>query len=156
MRSSLDLSAHQALSLAALTVALSACASLRVGSEFERGTNFSGYHTFKWLARERSEASNPVVIRGTQDAVQAELIRKGFTFVRGDTVADLVVDLTSDRRKGSTLPPIRSTIRGSGSGVPRLSANGAMSTGIGREHWRLTYSTHGRSGRSGTVGQRRN
>jgi len=54
---------------------LTACASLRVGSDFDRNATFSGYHAFAWMPREHYGTRNPLVVERTRDAIRAELTK---------------------------------------------------------------------------------
>jgi hypothetical protein len=79
-----------------LTVAfaLAACATLDVGSDFDRAATFTGYRTFAWMARQHPTISNPLNIRRVQDAVNAELEAKGLRLATDLSQADLAVDFT--------------------------------------------------------------
>jgi len=74
--------------MALIALTLSACTTLQVGSDFDRSANFSGYHTFAWMLRERYGSSNPLVVQRAQDAIQAELVHKGFSYVGDSAAAD--------------------------------------------------------------------
>jgi hypothetical protein len=82
------------LSVAALGLVLAACASLKVGQDFDRTSNFSGYRAFSWMPREHYGTRNPLVAQRAREAIQAELTRKGFSNVEDAAAADFVVDFT--------------------------------------------------------------
>lgn len=86
--------AERLLSIALLTICLSACASLRVGSDFERSAIFSGYHAFSFLPQERHGSRNPLVVQRARDAIQGTLTNRGLVFVADSATADFVVDFT--------------------------------------------------------------
>lgn len=79
--------------------ALTACASLRVGSDFDRNAAFSGYHAFAWMPREHYGTRNPLVVERARDAIRAELTNKGFTYAGNAATADFVVDFTIGARE---------------------------------------------------------
>jgi hypothetical protein len=87
------------LSVAALGLVLAACASLKVGQDFDRSSNFSGYRAFSWMPREHHGTRNPLVAQRARDAIQAELTRKGFSYVEDAAAADFVVDFTIGARE---------------------------------------------------------
>jgi hypothetical protein len=82
------------LSVAAIGLVLGACASLKVGSDFDRSASFSGYHVFAWMPREHYGTRNPLVVQRTRDAIQAVLTHKGFSYAEDALAADFVVDFT--------------------------------------------------------------
>jgi len=73
---------------------LTACATLRVGSDFDHTERFSGFHTFSWMPRTNYGSHNPLTVQRARDAIQAALTRKGSTFVSNSTAADFIVDST--------------------------------------------------------------
>ncbi|HVW69100.1 MAG TPA: DUF4136 domain-containing protein [Steroidobacteraceae bacterium] len=87
------------LSLASLGLILGACASVRVGSDFDHSASFSGYHTYSWMERTHRGSRNPLVAQRARDAIQAELTRKGYTNVSEGGSADFVVDFTIGSRE---------------------------------------------------------
>jgi hypothetical protein len=78
--------------------AVAGCTTLRVGSDYDRQTSFAGYHTFTWLPRTRYGTRNPLVIQRAQDAIEAELVRKGYTLASAPPTADFAVDFTIGSR----------------------------------------------------------
>jgi len=87
------------LSLLLLMLALGGCTTLRVASDYDRSVSFGAYHSFAWLAREHVGTRNPLTIQRARDAIQAELSRKGFTYVPDAATADFVVDFTIGSRE---------------------------------------------------------
>jgi hypothetical protein len=90
----MGLFAGRVLIFAVFTIWLSACASLRVGSDFERSAEFSGYHAFSFMPQVRHGSRNPLVVQRARDAIQAALTNKGFAFVSEAAGADFVVAFT--------------------------------------------------------------
>ena len=85
------------------TVAMGACSSMTVESDFNRDADFASYKTFAFIS------DNPVLIAGNvpvnplfegraMNAAQAELTRKGFQFVSDRETADFVVSFTLGAR----------------------------------------------------------
>jgi len=91
--------ASSRMRMALIALTLSACTTLQVGSDFDRSANFSGYHTFAWMPRERYGSSNPLVVQRAQDAIQAELVHRDFSYVGDSAAADFVVDFTIGARE---------------------------------------------------------
>ena len=83
---------------AAVLLTSTACSTLRVGSDYDRSATFSGYHTYAWLPREHSVASNPLVARHAHEAIDAILRSKGYTPVDDPANADFTVDFTVGSR----------------------------------------------------------
>jgi hypothetical protein len=80
--------------LVALTLALFGCATLQVGSDYDRQANFSNYRTFTLMHRQHENVHNPLVIQRTEDDIRAELIRKGYQLATDPSTADFTVDFT--------------------------------------------------------------
>ena len=73
------------------------CATLQVGSDFDKSANFANYHSFALMKREHhgtNAATNPLVVQRAEDAIKAELQRKGYKLVDDPGAADFVVDFT--------------------------------------------------------------
>lgn len=77
---------------------LAGCATLQVGNDFDHSASFSGYHTFNLMVREHHGTDNPLVVQRARDAIEAELLRKGFTASDSAGRADFVVDFTIGAR----------------------------------------------------------
>jgi hypothetical protein len=75
-------------------VVLAGCASLKVGNDYDRAADFSGFRSFSLMSREHHGARNPLVTQRARDAIQAELTRRGFSLVSNAAAADFVVDFT--------------------------------------------------------------
>lgn len=80
-----------------VAVAVVGCATLRVGSDYDRQASFAGYHRFTWLPREH-RTRNPLTVQRAQDAIQAELLRKGYVLASDAASADFAVDFTIGSR----------------------------------------------------------
>ena len=85
------------LPAAALMLALAACSTLQVGSDYDRGANFFDYHSFAFMDRnhDRSDSAvrNPLVAQRVRDDIKAGLMRQGFTYdpARPDFIVDFTV-----------------------------------------------------------------
>src|SRR5512140_3500329 len=77
---------------------LTGCATLQVGNDFDHSASFSGYHTFSLMVREHHGSDNPLVVQRARDAIEAELLGKGFTASDSAAHADFVVDFTIGAR----------------------------------------------------------
>jgi hypothetical protein len=88
------------LILAALLL-LTACETLRVGSDHDPAADFSRYHSFAWMAphSHRHQSPNPLVVQRAHDAIQAALTGKGYTPVTDSAQADFIVDFTIGSRE---------------------------------------------------------
>ena len=82
------------LGVAGIALVMGACASLKVGADFDRSASFSGYHVFAWMPREHYGTRNPLVVQRARDAIQAVLTNKGFNYADNALAADFVVDFT--------------------------------------------------------------
>lgn len=80
--------------MAAASVLLAACTTLRVSSDFDHQTSFANYHTYAWLPREHARSQNPLAVRHAQEAIDAEMQRKGYALTADLGEADFVVDFT--------------------------------------------------------------
>ncbi|MBS0419446.1 MAG: DUF4136 domain-containing protein [Proteobacteria bacterium] len=74
--------------------ALAACTTLSVGSDYDRDASFAGYHTFSVMQRAHQDVHNPLVVTRADDAIRAELIRKGYQQATDASTADFSVDFT--------------------------------------------------------------
>ncbi len=83
----------------ALGLFLAACTTVQVNSDFDRSADFSSYHSFTLVSRAHPGIKNPLVAQRTYDGIQAELTRRGFTYVSDAAKADLVVDFTLGARE---------------------------------------------------------
>lgn len=85
--------------IAALVLALVGCETLQVGSDYDRQVNFSKYHTFTIMQRQREGVDNPLVVQRTEDDITQELIRKGYQQASDPATADFAVDFTIGSRE---------------------------------------------------------
>jgi Domain of unknown function (DUF4136) len=92
-----------ALSTAIVAAAmLAACATVQVGSDYDRAASFTNYHTFTLMRREHhggNGSTNPLVVQRAEDAIKAELIRKGHQLATDPAAADFTVDFTIGSRE---------------------------------------------------------
>jgi hypothetical protein len=85
-----------ALLAAALTI-IGGCATVQVGSDYDRSANLANYHSFALMKREHhgtNAATNPLVVQRAEDAIKAELQRKGYPLTTDSAAADFIVDFT--------------------------------------------------------------
>jgi hypothetical protein len=95
------------LSLTAFALMLSGCASrLETHSDHDPKQNFSGYHTFAWMAEQPMIAPpediarvSPLNRRRIEESIEKELARKGFMRVQERNSADFVVSYTVGARE---------------------------------------------------------
>ncbi len=80
-------------------VALTGCSTLRVGSDFDRQSSFTNFHTFTVMQRRHLRVSNPLVVSRAQDAIVEELRRKGYQQAADPASADFSVDFTIGSRE---------------------------------------------------------
>ncbi len=111
------LSAARLATLLAVVTA-SGCATLRVGSDYDRDVSFAGHQTYAWLdapeeERAETERVNPFIERRLRRAVDAELEAKGYLRSLEGGPADLLVSATvldaedaADRGRGYRGVPI--------------------------------------------------
>jgi Domain of unknown function (DUF4136) len=83
-----------AATAAAASLLLAACASVRVSSDYDHRASFSNYHTYAWLPREHARSQNPLTVRHAQEAIDAEMQKKGYSLTSNVGSADFVVDFT--------------------------------------------------------------
>jgi hypothetical protein len=91
-----------AMLAAVVLLAVVGCSTLQVGSDYDRSSSFSGYHTFAMMKREHRGPSgmhNPLVSQRADDAIKAELQRKGFMLTNDPASADFTVDFTIGSRE---------------------------------------------------------
>jgi hypothetical protein len=83
---------HACLVLAASI--LSGCASVQVGSDYDKAASFAGYQSFAIMQRDHEGAHNPLVVTRAEDAIREELVRKGYVAAANAQSADFTVDFT--------------------------------------------------------------
>jgi hypothetical protein len=77
--------------VAAALLCLSGCASVR--SDYDHSASFANFHNYVLMPRTHSEV-NPVLVTRIQDAINAELARRGFRLITDPAAADFAVDFT--------------------------------------------------------------
>jgi len=76
-------------------LAVSGCATLQVGSDYDRSASFTAYHFFTVMRRDHEgDARNPLVIQRADDAIRRELVAKGYVEATDPSRADFAVDFT--------------------------------------------------------------
>lgn len=85
----------------ALLLGMGACATLRVGSDYDRSASLTGYRTFAWMPAHMNpdESPNPLVAQRAHDAIEQALTAKGYQLVSDAAAADFVVDFTIGSRE---------------------------------------------------------
>jgi hypothetical protein len=73
---------------------LAGCTTLRTGSDFDRTTRFSQFHTYEWLPRNHLASHNPLIVRHAHEAIDSEMLSKGFVPAEDGHPADFVIDFT--------------------------------------------------------------
>ncbi len=90
-------------------VAVTACASIQIRTDYDESVDFSVLHTFAWVEPPKSENPQPFIDntllrKRVRDAVEAELIRKGYRSAAredADFLATFSVTLL-DRTRGAS------------------------------------------------------
>jgi Domain of unknown function (DUF4136) len=72
------------LCLALLAASMQACASAKIGYDYDAGVNFSGYHVYDWAPEEQEKTGDRRIDNAQVDirirsAIGAQLRRKGYT-----------------------------------------------------------------------------
>lgn len=104
------------LAAAVAALALAACQTLRVASDYDHSASFAGFHSFGWLPREHQGNANPLVVQRAHDAIQAELISRGYTYSDNSANADFVVDFTIGSRERMDVQSYPAAYAGPGPG----------------------------------------
>ena len=76
-------------------IVLLACGVLTaqdIKTNYMPGTDFSKYHTYKWVSVNNAEQIDPIVAQQINDAVNTRLTAKGMTMTEADT-ADMHVGI---------------------------------------------------------------
>lgn len=63
-----------------------------IKTNYMPGTDFSKYHTYKWVAINNAEQVDPIVVQQIRDAIDTQLAAKGMTKTDADT-ADMYVGI---------------------------------------------------------------
>jgi hypothetical protein len=74
--------------------ALSGCASVQVGSDYDKAASFAGYNSFAIMQRDHAGTHNPLVVTRAEDSIRDELVKKGYTAAANPQAADFTVDFT--------------------------------------------------------------
>ena len=90
----------------ALTLALSACASLRTHSDYDPQADFSTYQTFAWASEQERVQSqergdryiSPLDVQRIERAIESELATKGYRQLQDTDQADFLVAFTVGAR----------------------------------------------------------
>jgi hypothetical protein len=99
MKSSNTTTLLRGAALAAVGVLmLSACTTLKVGTDHDPAADFEGYKTFTIMQRSHQGISNPLIATRAADAIKADLLSKGFVQASDAATADFVVDFTIGAR----------------------------------------------------------
>ena len=88
-----------AVGLLAVVLGTAACATLRVGSDYDVRAPFGIYRTFTWLVRENYGTRNPLVVHRAREAILAALERKGYRYAADPAQAQFAVDFTIGARE---------------------------------------------------------
>jgi Domain of unknown function (DUF4136) len=85
-----DRTMYLAMAIAIMLLAAGSAIAQQVTYNYMPGTDFSKYHTFKWVDIPSNAHPNQIISQEIKDAVNNVLAGKGFTLTTGDT-ADLYV-----------------------------------------------------------------
>lgn len=82
------------------------CATMRVGSDYDREVSFAGLRTYAWAAAPEGEVEetarvNPFIQRRLERAIDDELAARGFVPAEGDE-ADLLISASVVRAESAT------------------------------------------------------
>ena len=84
--------------LSALLI-MAGCATMQVGSDYDRQASFASYRTFMIMHREHNNIHNPLVVQRAEDAIVREFTAKGYHLVPDPAGADFTVDFTIGSRE---------------------------------------------------------
>jgi Domain of unknown function (DUF4136) len=82
------------LTVVCCVLILSACSTLRVGSDRDSAASFRNYKSFALMQRPHNGVSNPLVPVRVSDAIKADLVSKGYVQASDSAAADFTVDFT--------------------------------------------------------------
>jgi hypothetical protein len=149
------------LSMPVVVALLAACTTIPVGVESDPPAVFARYHTFACMPGASYGTSGASVVQDAREAIEGELVRKGFNRAEDAKTADFVVGFTlgaQDRRKYIPIRPHMGGVGGistiGGRIQPRLMYS--MYANTAKEHWSSIYLMRTPMPGSGTGGQRRN
>lgn len=92
------------MAITAVSAFLTACSTISTGSHYDETTNFGAYQTFSWIdetpyiSDESTVRISPLSQSKIQQAIRAELERKGYSFTDERNSADFVVAYTVGTR----------------------------------------------------------
>lgn len=75
-------------------LAVTACSTTRVVSDYDHSATFSSLHSFTVIIRPHPSTTDALVQQRTYEAIRAELTSKGFIYVIDPADADFAVDFT--------------------------------------------------------------
>ena len=75
-----------------LLLAAGVASAQDIKTNYMPGTDFSKYHTYKWVTINNAEQADPIVAQQIKDAIDTQLASKGMTKTDGDT-ADMYVGI---------------------------------------------------------------
>ncbi len=104
-----------------------------IKTNYMPGTDFSKYHTYKWVTINNSEQVDPIVVQQIKDAIDSQLTSKGMTKTDADT-ADMYVG-------------IQTSISSSSNGMPTGQEAGGGSAVV----WRAPRAARSRSAHSASI-----
>lgn len=93
--------APRCLAVLAAVLLVTACQTLRVGTDHDPSADFSRYHRFVWMPPHTRpfESSSPLIVQRTHDAIESALTAKGYALADDPSAADFVVDFTIGSRE---------------------------------------------------------
>jgi hypothetical protein len=95
------------IATASCLATLVGCATMSVGSDYDRAASFTQLRTFVIMEREHKDVHNPLVATRAEDAIREELLRRGYQQTSDRATADFTVDFTigsKERTDVSTYP----------------------------------------------------
>jgi uncharacterized protein DUF4136 len=81
-----------ALAMGVVVFACGFMAAQDIKTNYMPGTDFSKYHTYKWVSIDNTEQVDPIVVQQIKDAIDSQLTSKGMTKTEADT-ADMYVGI---------------------------------------------------------------
>ena len=85
-------SVGMALGMGLVLLASGVMTAQDIKTNYMPGTDFSKYHTYKWVSINNSEQTDPIVTQQIKDAIDSQLTSKGMTKTDGET-ADMFVGI---------------------------------------------------------------
>ena len=81
-----------AFAMGLLVLAAGIASAQDIKTNYMPGTDFSKYHTYKWVSIDNTEQADPIVVQQIKDAIDSQLTSKGMTKTEADT-ADMYVGI---------------------------------------------------------------